>query len=226
MKKLIIIVIILLINGSLFSQKNIYLFELGISDIDPFDSQVVRMDYSRSLKKQKWRFGLILQYLNVNYYRNDDSPQTKVFDYTRGYGRDFLYKEYLKNHEKDAGSIILRSVRQYDRETFFGPYISRNWQKNNFSFACALGIGPIHCSYLRFSSAVSNTKLSLDTTKEGYFVTYGFSNGYSIAGYLDVRAAYIFDNHLVIGTKLSFDYDIIYLGGFPLKSTFFIGINF
>jgi hypothetical protein len=29
-----------------------------------------------------------------------------------------------------------------------------------------------------------------------------------------------------MGTKVSFDYDIIFLGGFPLKNTLFIGIEF
>jgi hypothetical protein len=208
---------------NIYSQKNIYQFGLGINTIDPLNSQVVSVDYSHSLKNKKWRIGGVFQYANSNFYNSIDGKTTAIYSYYRG--RPFVFNNLLKKHESEVGNIKLKSVLQYEQNIFIGPYIRWGWNHKQFYYSFALGAGPIKYTYKGEASG-GDAILSLDTTKTGRLITPYIVSGYSLSAYSDFKFTYRFHNRLMVGTKVSLDYDILDYGGFPLKNTIFVGIKF
>ena len=139
MKKIIVIISFLILSNHLYSQKNIYQFDIGINSIDPFNSSVIKIDYSHSIGKNRWNLGGVIQYANSNFYQEIDYNAKVVHCYYRG--KTFTFDNLLINHEKEAGTMKLKSVLHYEQDIFFGPYVSKLWQKSNFNYGFALGIG-------------------------------------------------------------------------------------
>lgn len=223
MKRISLLLIIVIFSCKTYSQKNIYQFGVGINTIDPLNSQVVSLDYSHSLKNKRWRIGGVFQCANSNFFKDINNVDTVRHSFTRG--KMFTYNELLTHHENELGLVKLKSVTHYEQDMYLGPYIGYQWNRKKLIYSIAFGVGMIKYT-LRGQGSDAEAKISLDSAKTGRLITPYIVSGYSISAYTDFRFAYCFNNRLMVGTKVSFDYDILDYGGFPLKNTIFIGIKF
>jgi len=203
-------------------KKNQYAFGYGINTIDPLNSQVFFLDYSRLLN-DNWSYGFVYQHTSSNFTR----LIVRSFDTIHAYYRrhEFTHSELLTENEIEVGTIKMNGISQYFRDNLWAPYICYGWKKKKLIYSFSLGFGVIEYS-IKGQGLTAKSIIDNDSTKEAWIIVPYIVRGLSAAVYADFRFLYQFDTGVLIGTKVSFNYDLIDGGGFPLQNTLFMAVKF
>ncbi len=230
MIKIYVITVLMLISITLKSEEpQRYSFGFGIQTLDYGFSQLLRFDCQKNVKKN-WYLGFTYLHSSFNIkFSEDDYMHT--FNtiaplHFFSFGQAFTYPDLLKNNESQAGSIKLEPYSHQYKENLFLIYLNQKHTKNSFEFSYSFGLGLIHYNFRTPAMKASLSYINNDTENKGIYLMMSHHGGLSAAAYVDINLIFHFKNSLYIGKRLSFDYDIIDFGGFPLKNDFFVGIKY